>query len=158
MPIDPDPFAGSREIRRRLAAGCRRSARILIMAHILLIEDDDGVRDLLRVILTDRGHTVISTINGKEGLARFHEQRFDLVITDIVMPETEGFAVLLELRKAQPPVKIIAISGGGKVKAEDYLRTAKQLGASKVLAKPFSGQALLALVDGLLAAPDVHPA
>lgn len=120
------------------------------MARILLIDDDEAVRDVLRQTLTHFGHTVIEAANGKEGLASFQSVGADLMITDIVMPEMEGLELLMELRKRKPPIKIIAISGGGRGNAADYLRTAKVMGAAKVLAKPFTNEALLAAIDELL--------
>ncbi|MEO5957891.1 MAG: response regulator [Opitutaceae bacterium] len=85
------------------------------MARILLIDDDDDVRTVLRLTLIHFGHTVIEARNGREGLELFAEARPELVITDIVMPEKEGLEVIIELRAHRPPVKIIAISGGGRV-------------------------------------------
>jgi DNA-binding response OmpR family regulator len=121
------------------------------MARILLIEDDNEVRTMLRLTLAHFGHIVIEACNGKEGLELFKCANVDLVITDIVMPEKEGLAVLIELRERQvPPVKIIAISGGGRQKAGDYLRLAKLMGAARVLAKPFSNEVLIAMIDELL--------
>jgi DNA-binding response OmpR family regulator len=114
--------------------------------RILLIEDDDSLRAMLCLTLTHFGHTVVEARNGKEGLALFDPATIDLVITDLVMPETEGIEVLMELRKKQSPVRIIAMSGGGRVNEVDYLRIAKALGASAVLAKPFSNEALLAAI------------
>ena len=113
-----------------------RATQTLIMARILLIDDDDSVRTMLRLTLAHFGHTVIEARNGKEGLERVQQANADLLITDIVMPEKEGLKVLMELRKRKPPVKIIAISGG------DYLHMAKLMGAAKVLAKPFSTNVL----------------
>jgi DNA-binding response OmpR family regulator len=121
------------------------------MARILIIEDDNAVCTMLRLTLTHFGHTVIEARNGKEGLRLFKETNADLVITDIVMPEKDGLAVLAELRNKQvPPVKIIAISGGGRQSAADNLKMAKLLGAAKVLAKPFSNEALMAAINELL--------
>ena len=122
-----------------------RPTPTLIMARILLIDDDDSVRTMLRLTLAHFGHTVIEARNGKEGLELFQHANADLVITDIVMPEKEGLEVLMELRKRQPPVKIIAISGW-----RDYLHVAKLMGAAKVLAKPFSTNVLIAAIDELL--------
>lgn len=68
------------------------------MARILLIEDDDGLRAILAEHLTLAGHTVIEAGDGREGLDRFRRAGADLVVTDIVMPETEGLEVLRELR------------------------------------------------------------
>jgi CheY-like chemotaxis protein len=125
------------------------------MARILLIDDDDPVRRVLSQMMSRHGHTVIEASNGKEGLDLFRSARADLVITDIVMPGTEGTEVLIALRKKNPPVKVIAISGGGRQGSADYLNVAKHLGASKVLAKPFSGDDLLAAISELL--PDDDP-
>jgi len=135
------PLAGSRGAR-----GPFRPASPLVMARILLIDDDDAVRTMLRLTLAHFGHTVIEARDGKEGLELFQHANVDLLITDIVMPEKEGLEVLMELRKRQPPVKIIAISGG------DYLHMAKLMGAAKVLAKPFSTDVLIAAVNELLPA------
>ena len=120
------------------------------MARILLIDDDDDVRTMLRQTLTHFGHTVIEARNGKEGLELFPHAEADLVITDIVMPEVEGIEVLMTLRNMEPPVKMIAMSGGGRVSAANYLHMAKQLGAAKVLAKPFSSEALMAAINEVL--------
>ena len=125
------------------------------MARILLIDDDDTVRTMLCLTLAHFGHTVIEARNGEEGLRLFPLANVDLVITDIVMPEKEGFEVLVELRTRHPSMKVIAISGGGQGGAVDYLRVAKLLGAAKVLAKPFSSAELMAAVDELLASGGV---
>ncbi len=119
------------------------------MARILLVEDNNDLRTMLRDTLADAGHTVIEARDGQEGLTLFRQGGADLVITDIVIPEKEGLAVLMELRNAHPPVKVIAMSGGGEHGA-DYLDTARLLGAAKVLRKPFRTAALLAAVDELL--------
>ena len=116
------------------------------MARILLIEDNDSIRNLLRENLELEGHTVIEARDGQEGLDLFRQGGADLVITDILMPEKEGLAVLMELRNAHPPVNVIAISGGGR----DYLTTGGLLGAAKVLLKPFPIAVLIAAIDELL--------
>jgi YesN/AraC family two-component response regulator len=123
------------------------------MARILLIEDDESVRTILYLTLVHVGHEVIEARNGREGLDRFRETKPDLVITDIVMPEKEGFEVLMKIRRKNPALKIIAISGGGLHNAAHYLHTAKLLGAAKVLAKPFSNEELMAAVNELLELP-----
>jgi len=91
-----------------------RSKPKLAMAKILLIDDDDSVRTMLRLTLAHFGHTVNAARNGREGLELFDQIEVDLVITDIVMPEKEGLEVLMELRKRKTAVKTIAISGGGR--------------------------------------------
>jgi CheY-like chemotaxis protein len=120
------------------------------MSRILLIDDDDAVRTMLRLTLTEFGHAVTEARDGVQGLALFSAGEIDLVITDIVMPGKEGIEVINELRLLDPALKIIAISGGGRVGPMDYLRIASFLGAAKVLAKPFSNEELLAALNELL--------
>jgi DNA-binding response OmpR family regulator len=130
------------------------------MAKILIIDDDEAVRTRLRLTLAHFGHTAIAAGDGHEGLKLFRHHRPDLVITDIVMPEKEGLAVVLELRQMQPKPKIIAVSGGGRRDAEEYLRLAGLLGADRVLTKPFSTDVLVAAVAELLpeaGVPGVNP-
>jgi DNA-binding response OmpR family regulator len=119
------------------------------MTRILLIDDDDSVRTMLRLNLTQFGHTVIEARDGKEGVEKFGASGATLVITDIVMPEKEGLEVLMELRKAHPTLKVIAMSGGGRVSAVDCLHMASLLGAVKVLTKPFAMDELKAAIDAL---------
>lgn len=127
------------------------------MYRILLIDDDNDVRTMLRQMLTHFGHTVIEARNGREGLELFPHANVDLVITDIVMPEKEGLEVLMDLRLRKPPVKIIAISGGGRQSSRDYLHAAKLMGAGRVLAKPFSSEALITAIDELMRPDAVMP-
>ena len=119
------------------------------MACILLIEDNDSVRTVLRDALELAGHTVIEARNGAEGVDLFPQAGAGLVITDIVMPDKDGLDVLAALREQVPPVNIIAISGATD-SAEDYLDLAHRMGAVKVLLKPFSIAALIAAVDEVL--------
>ena len=119
------------------------------MARILLIEDHELVRSLLRETLELAGHAVIEARNGVEGLDLFRQAGADLVITDIVMPHKGGLGVVTALREQDPPVSIIAISGA-RDSAEDYLDLAYRMGAVKVLLKPFSIAALIAAIDELL--------
>jgi DNA-binding response OmpR family regulator len=120
------------------------------VARILIIDDDDSIRTMLRLTLAHFGHTVIEARSGRDGLDLFRRGGADLVITDIVMPETDGLEVVMDLRRKHPAVKIIAISGGGRGSAADYLHTAELIGAAKVLAKPFSNEVLMAAIDELL--------
>jgi DNA-binding NtrC family response regulator len=121
------------------------------MARILLIDDDDAVRTMVSLALDRNGHTVIEACNGEEGLALFPRVKADLLITDLVMPGKGGLAVLAEVRGRSPPVKAIAMSGGGRWGPWDDLEEARNLGAARVLAKPFSLDTLIAAVDELLA-------
>jgi len=121
------------------------------MARILLIDDDQAVRSVMCLTLAHFGHTVTEARNGREGIKLFDQIDVDLLITDIVMPEADGLEVLMEVAKRRPTLRIIAISGGGRQNAGDHLHVAKLLGATNVLAKPFSTEALLAAVNEALA-------
>lgn len=123
------------------------------MARILLIDDDESVRTMLRTMLEYHRHTVMEAHDGREGLQLLPKARPDLVITDLVMPEQEGIEVITTLRKTHPALKIIAISGGGRTNSsDDYLVMARRLGADLTLAKPFAHAALLAAIAELLPA------
>lgn len=119
------------------------------MADILIIDDDPKMQRTLGRILTASGHTVRYAGDGEEGLKLFHKAPPGLVITDIVMPNTEGIETIRALRGAAPAVPILAISGSGR---HGYLRFAKEFGATAVLDKPFSSDAFLIVVSALLAA------
>jgi two-component system, chemotaxis family, chemotaxis protein CheY len=123
------------------------------MAHILLIEDDDALRTVLCLSLTNMGHQVVEARNGKEALRLFRSEPPDFVITDLIMPEKEGLETIGELRRLQPKVKIIAMSGAGRGGPLDYLKVARQMGAARTLAKPFSVDALAAAIAELNGSP-----
>jgi YesN/AraC family two-component response regulator len=117
------------------------------MADILIIDDDRQMRRLLTRILTGAGHTVRQAANGRAGVELFAQQSPDMVITDIVMPDMEGIETILSLRRENPTMPIIAISGGSD---PVYLRAAASLGATEVLRKPFSAHALLEALERML--------
>jgi len=122
------------------------------MARILLTDDDDAFRRMLQLTLTRMGHTVEEAHNGAQAWAKFQAQPADLVIMDLIMPEKEGLETIREFRKNRVAVKILAISGGGRVDARDMLSIARQFGADYVLAKPFSNTELAAALKLLLPA------
>jgi YesN/AraC family two-component response regulator len=121
------------------------------MARILLIDDEELVRATLRILLEETGYEVIEAANGRKGVARQNETPCDLVITDIVMPDMEGIETIIQLKRNNPDVKIIAISGGGRTGNSEYLVQAQKLGADRALGKPFSNAELIANVEELLA-------
>ena len=122
------------------------------MARILVIDDDDTVRLSLRMSLEDAGHAVEEARDGAAGLESLKNRPVDLVISDIFMPEKEGLETIDEIRHDYADIKIIAISGGGRIDPEDYLDIAKKLGADRALFKPFDIQLLVDTVDELLKA------
>jgi len=123
------------------------------MASILLIEDDNAIRQVLSGVLTRMGHTVSQATNGVEGLRKFRDAPADLVITDLVMPEKEGIETILELRSTHPHTKIIAMSGAlGTDAAHENLRSARLLGATKTLLKPFHMAEFAAAIEEILGA------
>ena len=117
---------------------------------ILVIDDDDQFRGMLRQTLEHAGYEVTDAPNGKEGIRVFRENPADLVITDIIMPEKEGIETIKELRRDFPDVKIIAISGGGRIGPVSYLKMAKGLGAQCTLTKPIEREELLKTVMELI--------
>ena len=123
------------------------------MATILLVDDDDAVRSLLHKALVAAGHEVEDAANGDIALAAYRRRPADLVITDLVMPDKDGFETIIALRRINPAAKIIAISGGGRRLGlgQLYLETAESIGAGRILAKPFTSAALLTVVSEVLA-------
>jgi DNA-binding response OmpR family regulator len=119
--------------------------------HILLVDDDALLRDALHKTLVRAGYEVEDASGGTEALRAFRRRPCDLVITDIVMVDGEGLDMIRALRKLDAHVKIIAISGGGLGRPGDYLSLADKFGATTVLAKPFSGAEVLAVVAAVLA-------
>ena len=126
------------------------------MPHILLVDDDDGVRKFMHRTLAQAGYEVEEAANGELAVQAYRRRASDLVITDIVMPDKEGLQTVRELRRFTPPAKIIAISGGGFGRAADYLEMAIMFGAARVLSKPFTSQELLEVVAGVLAEAADH--
>ena len=124
------------------------------MPRILLVDDDELLRGALHQILVRAGYDVDDASNGKVAVREYRRQRCDVVIMDIVMPDEEGLGTISELRRLNPNVKIIAISGGGLGKAGDYLGIAQMLGAMRTLSKPFLPETLLATIAEVLAEPD----
>ena len=121
------------------------------MAKILLIEDDHQMRGMLSQMLQLKGHDVWEATDGGIAEEICKKVHFDLVITDIIMPNQEGLETIMVLRHYYPDMKIIAMTGGGEAGPEVYLEVAKKLGAHKLLAKPFLQRELLQAIDELLA-------
>ncbi|MBC8317568.1 MAG: response regulator [Desulfobulbaceae bacterium] len=120
------------------------------MAGILVIDDEESIRILLKKILEREGHSVAMAPNGKVGLEMQSQQAADVVITDIFMPEKEGMEVIMELRRNFPEVKIVAMSGGDRKGNMDFLGMTEKLGAHKTLKKPFTLNDVLEVVQSVL--------
>lgn len=120
------------------------------MASILIVDDDQQIRKLLVRLLEKEGHQVGVASNGIEAVKQYSGNQVDLVITDIVMPEKEGIETIMDLKRIDPQVKIIAISGGGKVNADHYLKMAQSLGAQETIEKPIEKNHLLKKINAVL--------
>jgi YesN/AraC family two-component response regulator len=120
------------------------------MAKVLIIDDESAIAMMLQRLVDKAGHTSKIASNGNEGMAIFDEFLPDLLITDIVMPEKEGLEIIFELRRRNPDLKIIAISGGGRFQYEGYLNSAKHLGANLVCQKPLDIKLLMNSITELL--------
>lgn len=107
------------------------------MKRILVIDDDSPVRTTICENLRDWGFIALEAANGVQGMTTIQQYGIpDIVITDIIMPEMDGLEVIKEIRKQKSGVKIIAISGGGRTEAEDFLESAKKAGADLTFSKP----------------------
>jgi len=120
------------------------------MARILIADDDQQVRVMLKMTLERAGYEVIEAEDGNEAVKQFKSGQPDLVVTDIVMPEKEGIETIMEMRALNPDVQIIAISGGGRINPEDYLSWATKFGVKETFIKPVDRDLLLKAVEGLL--------
>jgi DNA-binding NtrC family response regulator len=120
------------------------------MKKILIIDDEPHILLMLKKMLERVGYEIDLAANGNEGLELFKKLPSDLVITDIIMPEKEGLETIRAMKRMSPELKIIAMSGGGKVSADNYLEIAKIFGASKVIEKPFTQQDMVSAVEELM--------
>lgn len=122
------------------------------MSRILIVEDTRLMQESLVDVLTATGHDVVTADNGSHALDKVsNDGDFDLIITDIIMPEMDGIQAILEIQAVKPDMRIIAISGGSaRLDKGQGLETATRLGAAAVLEKPFEVDALLSAVARVL--------
>ena len=120
------------------------------MKRILIIDDDDQFRQMLHAMIEKEGYEVKDAPDGDVGMSLQEEKPFDLIITDIIMPNKEGIAVITDLKGLYPDSKIIAISGGGRIVPNDYLGIAEKLGADRTLSKPFERKKLIDTIKELI--------
>ena len=122
------------------------------MPHILLIDDDTEFRTMLKLVLEKAGFDVSEASNGKEGIRLYKSTHFDLVVSDVFMPEKEGIETTIELKTINPDIKIIAISGGGKNNELNFLDSLKHFGAQCTFQKPFNTKEFVKAINELIEA------
>lgn len=112
------------------------------MTSILIVDDEIMLRNVIRKMLERGGYEVFEASDGLQGSDAYRRLRTDIVITDIVMPNKDGIQLIAELKRDFPDVRLIAMSGGGRISDIDFLDLAKQFGAACVLTKPFTRKEL----------------
>lgn len=117
------------------------------MARILIIDDDEAVRDGLRRLLESEGHQVEEAADGSQALRRFAGSPADVVFTDIFMPHMDGLEFVMRVRETFPEAPIVAMSGGGHLEAGPVLQAAEALGVVRSLAKPLTREAVREALD-----------
>jgi len=121
------------------------------MANILVVEDSPAVRMAIVEVLEDLGHAVTETENGRIALDHLGTTAFDLVVTDVLMPEVDGIEVIKAVRRTRPETKILAISGGAPNLPAGYaLKLTEMFSADAVLYKPFMNDELRKSVSDLV--------
>jgi CheY-like chemotaxis protein len=128
--------------------------------EILVVDDDVDVRTALQRVLERRGYVIRTAADAAEAIAEYRRRGADLVITDVIMPGEDGISLIRRLRAEHPGVRILAVSGGGKVSAYQptaistaaFLKSAELAGADVLLTKPFERQELFDAIDRLLGA------
>ena len=123
------------------------------MPTILVVDDDPEIRSTLKKLLELSGHSVFTASSGVEAQQCLAKDDVDLMITDIVMPDQDGLENMKAAKLLKPELPIVAMSGGGRLKTENYLRLAKAVGADAVLEKPFDTKTLLQTIQEVLKQP-----
>jgi len=119
-----------------------------IIERILIIDDNDHFRKMLRKMLGHEGYEVSEAVNGKEGIRRHSKQPADLIIIDIIMPGKEGIETMMEIKEMDPDVKFVVISGGSWYGSDTEFEMARALGA-RTLKKPFEREQILSIIKRL---------
>ncbi|MCQ2089833.1 MAG: response regulator [Fibrobacter sp.] len=120
------------------------------MSTILVIDDDEQFNLMLKSALEIKGYNVETACNGRDAKALYQNKQYDVIITDIIMPDVDGYEVILDLRRLNMSDRTIAVSGGGRTAAEDYLVTAQHFDVAATFNKPVDLQALRAKVDEII--------
>jgi DNA-binding NtrC family response regulator len=118
--------------------------------RILLVDDEEAIRKMVRAVLGSELYEFGEAVNGLDAQAILEKQKFDLIISDVIMPDCDGIELVMAIRRKLPDVKVIIMSGGGRVRAGHYLDLASKLGATRVFEKPFDTAALRQAVKELL--------
>ena len=116
-------------------------------ARILVVDDEESIRDLLRLVLSGQGYSVVTASGGEEAIEYLEAQPFDLVITDLVMPTVNGVEVLRAAKRIDPNFPVIVITGYPSVETVTEL---VRLGAGDYLTKPFNVDVVIVTVAKLL--------
>jgi YesN/AraC family two-component response regulator len=116
------------------------------MHKVLIIDDESSIRKMLKKLLEKNGYQALEANDGKQGIALFKKHEPELIITDLIMPEKEGLETIKELKKIDPDVKIIAMSGGGITDPKIYLNFASKFGAVRTFTKPVDNGILLSTI------------
>ncbi len=121
-----------------------------MLKNILLVDDEESIRRMVRAVLGEEKYAFTEASNGVEALEIMETQAFDLILTDVIMPDCDGIELVMSVRKKLPDIKVIVMSGGGRVRADHYLNLAEKLGAARVFEKPFNTAELRETVRELL--------
>jgi len=119
------------------------------MTRVLVVDDDQHIRAVLKIFLERTGYEVEESRNGNEALRSHRQHPAALMLIDLIMPDKEGLETIREVRRADPNVKIIAMSGAGH---GNYLTAAKLLGANAAITKPFSMDETITIIRSILEA------
>jgi CheY-like chemotaxis protein len=119
------------------------------MARILIIDDDENLLHALAQALGSLGYSVATATDGAEAAKLFRSEMFNVIVTDLVMPNREGVETIITLRREFPHIGVIAMTGSC-TRSELYLELAARVGADRTLPKPFSLQELDDAIRSLL--------
>jgi DNA-binding NtrC family response regulator len=125
---------------------------------ILVADDEESIRHLMLEWLKRIGHTVTVVTNAIEGRAELARKNYDVVITDVLMPDGDGLNLITAIKQSHPDIRIVAMSGGGRyLQGEDYLKMARGLGAHAIVSKPFTLEEITAGIEQAVAPPPKQP-
>jgi len=120
------------------------------MATILAVDDEQSIRDILKMALEDEGHEVTLADGGRQAQDCISKKSYNLIITDLIMPDIDGIAIIKFALKKNPNTRMITITGGGKTDTEHYVKLAAELGVRKIVHKPFDLDQIIDAVNDVL--------